>query len=62
MNKSTAWLALGALTLSSHLLVAGDITGTITLKGTPPKERDITPLKDDPTCGKLHSEMPTTHF
>jgi plastocyanin len=41
---------------------AGEITGTITLKGTPPKEKDITPLKDDPTCGKFHTEMPTTHF
>ncbi len=41
---------------------AGDITGTITLKGTPPPEKNITPLKDDPTCGKLHPEMPTTHF
>jgi len=41
---------------------AGDITGTITLKGTPPAEKQITPLKDDPNCGKLHTEMPTTHF
>jgi plastocyanin len=41
---------------------AGDITGTVTLKGTPPKERDITPLKDDANCGKFHSTMPTTHF
>jgi plastocyanin len=40
----------------------GDITGTITLKGTPPAEKQITPLKDDPNCGKLHTEMPTTHF
>jgi len=41
---------------------AGDITGKITLKGTPPKERDITPLKDDANCGKFHSTMPTTRF
>ncbi len=45
-----------------QLAIAGDITGTITLKGTPPKEKEITPLKEDPNCGKLHSEMPTTHF
>ena len=62
MNKTTALiislsLAAGFLTAS-----AGDITGTVKLKGTPPKEKDITPLKDDPTCGKLHTEMPTTHF
>ncbi|HVM48561.1 MAG TPA: carboxypeptidase regulatory-like domain-containing protein [Candidatus Acidoferrum sp.] len=62
MNKTTALAVLSALCIGSQLALAGDITGTITLKGTPPKERDITPLKDDANCGKLHSEMPTTHF
>jgi plastocyanin len=58
-------LTLSVLTagaLAAQLAVAGDITGTITLKGSAPKEKDITPLKEDPTCGKMHSEMPTTHF
>jgi plastocyanin len=41
---------------------AGDITGVITLKGAPPAEKDITPLKDDATCGALYDTMPTTHF
>ena len=41
---------------------AGDITGTVTLKGTPPPEKEITPLKDDVTCGKLHATAPMTHF
>ena len=41
---------------------AGDITGTITLKGTPPPEKDITPLKEDATCGKLHTTMPVTRW
>lgn len=62
MNKTTGLLALSALAISAQLALAGEITGTITLKGTPPKEKDITPLKDDPTCGKLHTDMPTTHF
>jgi plastocyanin len=62
MNKTTVLLTLSALGLASHLALAGEITGTITLKGTPPKEKEITPLKEDPTCGKLHTEMPTTHF
>ncbi len=39
-----------------------DITGTVTLNGTAPAEKPITPLKEDATCGKFHSEMPTTHF
>jgi len=41
---------------------AGDITGKITLKGTPPPEKQITPLKNDPNCGKLVSGMPMTTF
>src|SRR5215472_17390794 len=62
MNKTTVLTAFGAFALTCQLVSAGDVTGTITLKGTPPKEKDITPLKDDPTCGKLHTDMPTTHF
>lgn len=42
--------------------LAADITGTVTLKGTPPAEKAITPLKEDPNCGKLVSGTPTTKF
>jgi hypothetical protein len=62
MNRSTALLTISAFAAACQLAAAGDITGTITLKGTPPKEREITPLKEDATCGKFHTEMPTTHF
>jgi plastocyanin len=62
MNKTTVLTVTCALAITCQLAMAGDITGTITLKGTPPKEKDITPLKDDVTCGKFHTEMPTTHF
>jgi plastocyanin len=41
---------------------AADITGIITLKGTPPPEAPYTPLMNDPTCGSLHKDTPTTHF
>jgi plastocyanin len=41
---------------------AADITGVLTLKGTPPTENEITPLEEDPTCGSLHTDKPTTHF
>ena len=53
---------LAGLTALLQAAQAGEITGTVTLKGTPPKEKDITPLKEDANCGKLHTEMPTTHF
>jgi hypothetical protein len=62
MNKTTALVVVGALWLGLQTIPAADITGTITLKGTPPKEKDITPLKEDATCGKMHNDMPTTHF
>jgi plastocyanin len=41
---------------------AADIIGVITLKGTPPAEKEIEPLKDDATCGAMYDTMPTTHF
>jgi hypothetical protein len=45
-----------------QVVSAGDITGTVTLKGTPPKEKDITPVMEDANCSKMHSKVPTTHF
>ena len=62
MNKTTALVSLVGVLVGLQLAAAADLTGTVTLKGTPPKEKDITPLKDDPNCGKLHTDMPTTHF
>jgi plastocyanin len=52
---------IGVLTAAS-ISHAADIIGTVTLTGTPPAEIPIQPLMDDPTCGPLHSETPTTHF
>jgi len=62
MKKISVFIAIAALTGSLQIASAGDIIGTITLKGTPPAEIPITPLKDDPTCGKTYTSMPTTHF
>ena len=59
--KSSLVCAAGILTLT-QVLSAADITGTVTLKGTPPAEKTIDPLKADPTCGKFHTENPTTQF
>jgi hypothetical protein len=41
---------------------AADITGTVTLNGTPPPEKEITPLENDAVCGKLHSGKVFTEF
>jgi plastocyanin len=42
---------------------AADIIGTITLQGTPPAEKEITPLMDNPDCAAMYNgKAPTTHF
>jgi len=61
MKRTVLLLALG-LGLGANVASAGEITGKITLNGKAPPEKEITPLKDDPTCGKLHATTPTTHF
>ncbi len=62
MKKSFAFgvaaLVVGALQIAS----AADVSGKITLKGTPPAEKEIEPLTKDPTCGKLHKEPVKTRF
>lgn len=60
-NRSIIFTVAG-LAASLQLVAAADITGTVTLKGTPPPEKDITPLKEDVTCGVFHKEMPKTRF
>jgi plastocyanin len=56
----TAFLTLTAVVASLQVATAaGDIVGKISLKGTPPPEKEL-PL--DPGCGKLHTTKPTTRF
>ena len=62
MNKTLFLAALG-LTAMLTSAQAGDITGVINLKGTPPPEKELSPIKDDATCSTLYSDaLPTTHF
>ena len=62
MKKTSSLIIVAGIVAALQGIRAGDITGTITLKGTPPAEKEITPLKDDANCGKLQSTVPTTHF
>jgi len=42
---------------------AADIIGTVTLQGTPPPEKEITPLMDNADCAAMYNgKAPTTHF
>ena len=56
MKLNRRCLAVAALVGSLQLVSAGDITGKITLKGTPPPEKDL-PL--DANCGKIHPTKKT---
>ncbi len=57
--RNTHWLAIFCATLAPAMLGA-DISGVITLKGTPPPEQFL-PL--DPLCVKLHGDKkPATRF
>jgi len=54
---ATAGISLG---LNS---MAGDLTGTVTFKGTPPAEKEMSPIRDNAECSALYpAALPTTHF
>jgi len=55
-------LILGFGLVANTSSFAADITGVITFKGTPPPEKEIVPLENDPTCGALHTDKVFTHF
>jgi hypothetical protein len=61
MNKILLLLAVGAG--AGQWASAADIIGTVTYKGTPPPEKEITPILNDPTCAAMYDgKAPTTHF
>ena len=41
---------------------AADITGVVTFKGTPPAEKEISPIMDDANCSVNYTKAPLTHF
>ncbi len=60
MKLNSLILTAAAVVATASVSTAGDISGKISLKGTPPPEKEI-PL--DPMCGKLHPDTkPTTRF
>jgi len=65
MKKSLLLLSFGIFS-ALQLANAGDITGAVTLKGTPPAEADIGPkmTADSPDCAVMYAggKFPTTHF
>ena len=59
--KTKSVFSIITLAAGLQFATAGDITGVITLKGTPPPEVPNTYVMDEPTCGKLHTTTPTSH-
>src|SRR5471032_994586 len=54
---------LAAILAAMPVARAADIIGVITLKGTPPAEKEITPIMDNADCATMYNgKMPTTHF
>ncbi len=62
MKLSFALLAAIGVASLAQFANAGDITGTVTLSGTPPAEIEIKPLENDPVCGKLVGGKAFTTF
>ncbi len=62
MTKLRTLSIIAGLVAGLQVAPAADIIGTVTLKGTPPKDIPITPIMDDANCSKLHTTVPTTHF
>lgn len=60
--KISSVIAVIAVIAAVQVASAANIVGTVTLNGTPPPEKEITPLKEDATCGKLVEGTPTTRF
>ncbi len=62
MKIIIACLAAGLLA-AWQAASAADITGVITLKGTPPAEVPYTPLMENSDCAAMYNgKTPTTHF
>lgn len=60
LNRSCAVVA--GFAAAMQIATAGNITGKVTLKGTPPPEKEITQIKEDVNCGKLHTAPVNTRF
>jgi hypothetical protein len=62
MNLCRRFLAAVAVLAAFDASFAADITGTVTLKGTPPAEKEIVELKSDVQCSPLRTEVLKTRF
>src|SRR2546425_2249052 len=62
MKKTVTLVITTSLSAAFQLASAADISGTVTLKGTPPPEKEIMDVKANADCGKMHTEPVMTRF
>ncbi len=62
MKINPRFLIVPALAASLQAATAGDLTGTVTLSGTPPEAKVNDALASNPQCGALHSEPVKIEF
>ena len=63
MKKAIVSILTAGIFGAGSAALAADITGVITLKGTPPPEKEITPLMENADCAAMYNgKAPTTHF
>lgn len=62
MRKHTFHLAVATLAATLPSLFAGDVTGKITVKGTPPPNPEVRDLANDPNCSKIVTEKVSVPF
>src|SRR5881396_1255994 len=60
MKRTSALIIVAGIAAASQAINAADISGKITLKGTPPAEAQID-QSADPNCGKNRTAKATTH-
>lgn len=56
MKLNRILTGVAGLTAMLQVATAGNITGKVTLKGTPPANPEIAAIASDANCGKLHTE------
>jgi Carboxypeptidase regulatory-like domain len=62
MKINSQWFIIPALIVGFQTARAADITGTVTLNGTPPAEQVNELIAADVNCGKLHPQPVKTEF
>src|SRR5579862_4017558 len=62
MKMNPRFLIVPALVAGLQAAVAGDLTGTITLSGTPPEAKVNEAIANNPQCAAMHSEPVKIEF